>query len=352
LSDERSYQLNASTDLDADKSVPGTASEPLLEVENLAVSIRGVRVVSHVSLRVEAGEVVGLVGESGSGKTLTGLSVLSLLPFAARATGRVSFSGVDMLNASKSQLRALRGHKVSMIFQEPLSSLNPAFTVGRQIVHVIRAHEDVSVRQASVRAVQGLGEVGLPNPGEIFHSFPHELSGGMAQRAMIAMALACHPDLLIADEPTTALDATIQAQIMELLRRIVEDRQLAVLLISHNMALISENCGRVVTLYCGQVVSMDSTRGLLNSPSHPYAWALQQAARVDFASESGWGGISGVPANPFAPPSGCRFHPRCPFAKERCSREEPELVALPSGALTRCLLHDEIKLPVLEDWDA
>jgi peptide/nickel transport system ATP-binding protein len=329
-----------------------TKSGTLLEVDHLAVSIRGARVVSDVSLTVDAGEVVGLVGESGSGKTLTGLSVLNLLPYAAKATGLVKFRGVDMLTASKSELRALRGGEVSMIFQEPLSSLNPAYTVGRQIVHVIRAHEDVSVRQASVRAVQGLGEVGLPNPVEIFHSFPHELSGGMAQRTMIAMALACQPQLLIADEPTTALDATIQAQIMELLQRIVEERQLAVLLISHNMALISEMCGRVVTMYCGQVVSTDSTRGLLNSPSHPYAWALQQAARVEFAAEEGWGGIKGVPANPLAPPSGCRFHPRCPFAEERCAREEPVLIALPSGALTRCLLHDEIQLPVLEVWDA
>jgi peptide/nickel transport system ATP-binding protein len=348
LSDEASPPLATRLDLPASQA----AGETLLEVEHLAISIRGAQVVSDVSLKVGAGEVVGLVGESGSGKTLTGLGVLGLLPNAAKPTGRVNFLGVDMLNASKKELRALRGAEVSMIFQEPLSSLNPSFTVGRQIVHVIRAHEELSVREASVRAVQRLGEVGLPNPGEIFHSFPHELSGGMAQRAMIAMALACEPKLLIADEPTTALDATIQAQIMELLQRVVEERQLAVLLISHNMALISEMCGRVVTMYCGQVVSMDSTRGLLNAPSHPYAWALQQAARVEFGAEDGWGGIKGVPANPFAPPSGCRFHPRCPFAEERCAREEPALVELSSGALTRCLLHDEIKLPVLEDWDA
>lgn len=352
MSDSASFQRGSRTSLDRESSAAEISNGPLLEIEHLAVSIHGANVVNDVSLKVESGEVVGLVGESGSGKTLTGLSVLGLLPYAARATGIVNFCGVNMLAAPKNQLRTLRGGEVSMIFQEPLSSLNPSFTVGRQIVHVIRAHEEVSIRQASVRAVQGLGEVGLPNPGGVFHSFPHELSGGMAQRAMIAMALACQPQLLVADEPTTALDATIQAQIMELLQRIVEDRQLSVLLISHNMALISEMCGRVVTMYCGQVVSMDSTRGLLNSPSHPYAWALQQAARVEFVSEDGWGGIKGVPANALAPPSGCRFHPRCPFAEDRCAREEPTLVEIPSGALTRCLLHDQIKLPVLEDWDA
>ncbi|TDV57717.1 ABC transporter ATP-binding protein [Actinophytocola oryzae] len=318
----------------------------LLRVADLGLSIGGTRLLSDVSFTLSEGEVVGLVGESGSGKTLTGLTVMGLLPPTAEATGTVEFQGNDLLTAGPEELRRLRGSELSMIFQEPRASLHPARPVGKQIVDVVRAHEQVSKAVAQDRACDLLAQVGLPNPRRTLSAYTHELSGGMCQRIMIAMALVCEPRLLLADEPTTALDVTIQAQIIELLRGLAEERGLTVLLISHNLGVVSDLCSRVITMYCGQVVTVDRTDHLLRHPQHPYPWALLQASAVDLDTEREheWTGIAGTPANPARPPVGCRFHPRCPHRTETCESTSPDLVAAEGGGLTRCLRHEELTL--------
>ena len=318
---------------------------PLLTVDGLCLSIGAAALLNDITFTVDRGEVVGVVGESGSGKTLTGLSVLGLVPPGARLAGRVTVSGTELTSAPRDVLRAMRGGEVSMIFQEPRSSLNPAMPIGRQIADVIRAHRSASRRQATVAAISLLGRVGLPSPRTTFAAYPHELSGGMCQRAMIAMALACGPSLLIADEPTTALDVTVQAQIIALLRSIADERGLAVLLITHNLAVVTQVCDRIITMYCGQIVNADSTRAVVTAPSHPYTWALLSAGRPELAS-AGFrdpAELTGQPASPVSPPAGCRFHPRCPVAEPRCANTVPGLVAA-DGGQTRCLRYPELVL--------
>jgi peptide/nickel transport system ATP-binding protein len=324
---------------------PDGGAADLLEVDGLDLAIGGVPLLSEVSFSCAAGEVVGLVGESGSGKTLTGLSVMGLLPTGAEVGGRITFDGTDLLGASPEQLRRLRGTRLSMIFQEPRASLHPARPVGRQIVDVVRAHEPgVPIAAARERAADLLAQVGLPTPRQTLQAYTHELSGGMCQRVMIAMALVCEPALLIADEPTTALDVTIQAQIIALLRRLAEERGLSVVLISHNLGVVSDLCSRVVTMYCGQVVNIDRTGELLRRPRHPYPWALLRASDVDLDQAREWAGIPGTPANPARPPQGCRFHPRCPYRTEACEAAVPPLEPTASGSLTRCVRHAELHL--------
>jgi peptide/nickel transport system ATP-binding protein len=318
---------------------------PLLSVDGLCLSIGAATLLNDITFTVDRGEVVGLVGESGSGKTLTGLSVLGLVPPGARLAGRITVSGTELTSAPRDVLRAMRGGEVSMIFQEPRSSLNPASPIGRQIADVIQAHQDISRRQAAAAAISLLGQVGLPNPRTTFAAYPHELSGGMCQRAMIAMALACGPSLLIADEPTTALDVTVQAQIIALLRSIADERGLAVLLITHNLAVVTQVCDRIITMYCGQIVNADSTHAVVTAPSHPYTWALLSAGRPQLAP-AGFedaAELTGQPASPASPPVGCRFHPRCPFSEPGCSETVPELAAA-GGGLTRCLRYPELVL--------
>lgn len=326
---------------------PGTAAAgPALVVAGLSLAIGGATLLSDISLTVDRGEMVGLVGESGSGKTLTGLSILGLVPHGARIKGSVRVSGVDMTTAQPAVLRQTRGAQVSMIFQEPRSSLSSALPVGRQIADVLRAHLDMTRRQAGTAALSLLGQVGLPSPRTCFGAYPHELSGGMCQRVMIAMALSCGPTLLIADEPTTALDVTVQAQIITLLRSIADDRGLAVLLITHNLAVVTQVCDRVVTLYCGQVVNADTTEGVLGAPSHPYTWALLESGRVQLSgsdADASSAELAGQPASPVNPPEGCRFHPRCPFAQPRCAAAVPELTAV-NGGQTRCVRYGELVL--------
>jgi peptide/nickel transport system ATP-binding protein len=317
----------------------------VLRVDGLRLALAGVTLLSGVSLTAARGEMVGLVGESGSGKTLTGLSILGLLPPGATVAGRIEVAGTDMTSAAPGVLRRLRGAQVSMIFQEPRSSLSPALTVGRQIVDVLRAHLPVSRKEAAATALSLLGQVGLPSPRRCFAAYPHELSGGMCQRVMIAMALACGPSLLIADEPTTALDVTVQAQIITLLRSIADERGLSVLLITHNLAVVTQVCDRVVTMYCGQVVNADTTAGVLDAPSHPYTWALLEAGRLQLrpGGPAARAELPGQPASPSRPPQGCRFHPRCPFAVADCTTNVPELVAV-RGGQTRCLRHADLTL--------
>jgi peptide/nickel transport system ATP-binding protein len=319
-------------------------SSDLLDVQGLELSIAGTRLLSDVSFTMGAGEVVGLVGESGSGKTLTGLSIMGLLPPTATLGGQVVFQGNDLATASREEVRRLRGNELSMIFQEPRASLHPARPVGRQIVDVVRAHEQVSTAVARDRACELLAQVGLPSPRRTLSAYTHELSGGMCQRVMIAMALVGEPSLLIADEPTTALDVTIQAQIIALLHRLADERGLSILLISHNLGVVSDLCSRVITMYCGQVVNVDRTEHLLRRPRHPYPWALLRASTVDIDAPEDWSGIAGAPANPAHPPHGCRFHPRCPYRTDACEADVPALVETDGGGLTRCVRHTELDL--------
>ena len=323
--------------------MPDDPGGRLLTVTGLDVAIGGTPLLSDVAFTVDAGEVVGLVGESGSGKTLTGLTLMGLLPAAATVRGSVTFGGTDLTAAGPEELRRLRGSELSMIFQEPRASLHPARPIGKQLVDVVRAHENVSKAEARERAGDLLARVGLPSPARTMAACTHELSGGMCQRIMIAMALVCRPRLLIADEPTTALDVTIQAQIVALLREMAADLGLSVLLISHNLGVVSELCSRVITMYCGQVVNIDRTDALLDRPRHPYPQALLQAADVD-VEQGEWVAIGGTPADPAAPPPGCRFHPRCPHRTDVCETGVPALAATESGALTRCVRHDELTL--------
>ncbi len=246
----------------------------LLEVDRLGLAIGGTQLLSDVSFTLAAGEVVGLVGESGSGKTLTGLTVLGLLPPDSTTTGTVTFAGTELLTADAEHLRRLRGNELSMIFQEPRASLHPARPVGKQIVDVVRAHENVSKAAARDRACDLLAQVGLPNPRRTLAAYTHELSGGMCQRVMIAMALVCEPRLLIADEPTTALDVTVQAQILELLDGLRAETGMGLLLITHDLGVVAETADRVAVMYAGRIVETGPTDAVLSAPRHPYTEGL------------------------------------------------------------------------------
>ncbi|SRR5579875_134948 len=324
----------------------------VLSLQGFGLELAGTNLLDDVTFSLRRGEVLGLVGESGSGKTLTGLSILGLAPPGSKLRGSIRFKGRELVGASSDTVRSLRGSQLAMIFQEPRSSLNPAISIGRQIVDVIRVHDRGMSRQdARSRAVELLGQVGIPNPRALFGAYPHELSGGMCQRAMIAMALSGEPEVLVADEPTTALDVTVQAQIVKLLRSIADERALAVLLISHNLAVVGTVCDRVATMYCGQVVNVDSVTDALTSPSHPYTMALVLAALRASLSSSGAGHeasneLTGMPANPAAPPNGCRYWPRCPYAQDRCSDTVPDLTVFADGRSTRCLRHAELSLRI------
>jgi oligopeptide/dipeptide ABC transporter ATP-binding protein len=310
-----------------------------LTVSNLHVTLdrqgRPVPVVDDLSLEIQEGEIVGMVGESGSGKTMTALSVLQLLPRKARVTGSIRLEGQELIDLPESEMQQVRGARVGMVFQEPVAALNPVFTVGAQLQAAARAHRDLSRGEARDRAVELLGNVGLPEPELRLGQYPHQLSGGMCQRVMIAMALASGARLLIADEPTTSLDVTIQDEIVRLIRRLAVDSGIAVLFISHDLGLVSRLCHRVAVVYAGQIVEAGPTRALLESPLHPYTQALLRC--VPNLHEVGVvrRGIPGTPPLPGAVPAGCRFHPRCEFAMEAC-RSPQRLEPLAEDHLVRC----------------
>ncbi len=330
---------------------------PLLDVRDLVTEIvdgegrrkkhaGGRRAVDGVSLTVERGGVVGLVGESGSGKSMTALSILGLLPPAARvAGGQVLFddqlnnrSIIDLVALDERRLRRLRGSRIAMIFQEPMTSLNPVFTVGDQVGEPLRIHRGLGRRAALDEAVRLLELVGIADPRRRAGEYPHQLSGGMRQRVMIAMALACGPDLLIADEPTTALDVTIQAQILELLSRLRKELGMAMLLITHDLAVVAETCDEVVVMYAGQVVERAAASSLLTAPRHPYTSGLLRAVpRGDGSSHGGrLAEIPGMVPSLDALPAGCRFADRCDRVEARCRSELPALVEIAPGHLARC----------------
>ncbi len=320
----------------------GDAGAPLLEVRGLRTwfqTDRGLfRAVDGISFEVGRGRTVGLVGESGCGKSVTSLSLMGLV---ASPPGQVSaeairFEGDDLLGMSPQARRLLRGGRMSMIFQEPMTSLNPVHTIGRQIVEAIRAHSDMSAEQAKARAIEVLELVRIPSAAQRFDDFPHHLSGGMRQRVMIAMALACEPALLIADEPTTALDVTIQAQILELLRDLQQRLGMAILIITHDLGVIAELADEVIVMYAGRIVESAPVGALFADPQHPYTIGLLGSIpRLDVDRER-LSTIEGTVPSPANQPAGCRFAPRCPFADARCHAEEPTLRELGPAHRVAC----------------
>ncbi len=305
---------------------------PLLEVKALCTSFftdaGEVRAVDRVSFSVEPGKLMGLVGESGSGKTATVLSIMRLLPESARATGgEIFFQGKDLLKVSEPEMRTIRGARIAMIFQEPMTSLNPVFTIGSQVGEAIRLHQRTSRRETHDRVIEALRMVGIADPERRIDDYPHQLSGGMRQRVMIAMALSCNPQLLIADEPTTALDVTIQAQILELIRELQDRLKLAVILVTHDLGIVNEYADAVTILYAARVMEQASVRDLFRNPLNPYTKGLLESIPgIDGKPRRRLQAIPGTIPSALKPPPGCRFHPRCPIAVAQCSAGDPPLV--------------------------
>jgi peptide/nickel transport system ATP-binding protein len=326
-------------------------ADPLLRVRDLRtyfVTDQGggtARAVDGVSFDLHAGETLGLVGESGCGKTVTSLSILRLIPEPPghiRPGSYIEFEGRNLLTLAPKDLRAVRGNRIAMIFQEPMTSLNPVLTIGDQVAEAAIVHQRLSGAAGRARAIEMLRQVGIPDPEERVDHYPHQLSGGMRQRVMIAMALICHPQILIADEPTTALDVTIQAQILELLSRLQQQLGMAVLLITHDLGVVAGSADRVVVMYAGQVVESAPTRTLFARPGHPYTEGLMASIpRLDRPRERLHSIPGSVPAAT-AWPAGCRFHPRCPYAWDKCRTEEPPLLETGAdGQAARCWLVSE-----------
>lgn len=315
----------------------------LLEIRDLYLEFKTSRgmlkALNGISFSVQKGEVLGLVGETGCGKTVTGLSILRLLSRSASITkGVISMEGVDLLKLSKAEMEKTRGSKIAMIFQDPSSSLNPVFTVSEQMVRVIRRHTELSKHKAIKHASDMLQAVGLPDVERILDSYPHQLSGGQQQRVMIAMALSCHPHLLIADEPTTALDVTIQAQILKLIRQLQKEFDISAILITHNLGVVAHTCDRLVILYAGRVAEIGTTRQVFKLPQHPYSRGLLSAVPRPGNRGQKMAVIPGVvPSNPGLL-IGCPFAPRCEFAFERCTREVPVLYPISEGHSSACFL--------------
>jgi len=321
----------------------------ILKVDDLRVSFATedgvVQAVSGVSFELRAGEVLAIVGESGSGKSVTAQTITGLTRAPnARITGSVTYRGRELNGLDDDQLRDVRGEQIAMIFQDPMTSLNPVYRVGDQIAEMIRAHRDVSKREAADRAVELLRSVGIPNPERRVRHYPHEFSGGMRQRVMIAMALSLEPDVLIADEPTTALDVTVQAQILRLIDQLNSDRDLAVILITHDLGVVAEVADRVVVMYAGQIVENATLDETFYDPQHPYTWGLLGSLmRLDQSRTARLAQIPGQPPSLLAPPAGCRFAPRCAYAFDKC-HEPPALEARAGGNhLDRCWLDPQEK---------
>jgi peptide/nickel transport system ATP-binding protein len=319
--------------------------EALLQVSDLRTYFHTpegtARAVDGVDLELAAGEVLGLVGESGCGKSVTALSILRLIPEPPGeiVSGRVLLQGQDLLALKESEMRAVRGNRISMIFQEPMTSLNPVFRIGDQISEAISLHQGLPAGHARDRAVQMLKTVGIPSPHIRYRDYPHQLSGGMRQRVMIAMAFSCNPDILIADEPTTALDVTIQAQILELMRELQQNTNSAIIFITHNLGIIAENAQRVMVMYTGRVVESADVKTIFNDPKHPYTLGLlasiprkgKRRGRDTLLS------IPGIVPSLFDLPSGCAFGDRCPeFEEGVCDRQDPSLVEIEAGHFVRC----------------
>ncbi len=311
-------------------------AEPLLDVRDLKVHFDTpdgvVKAVDGVSFTVARGETLGVVGESGSGKSVTFLTVMGLITRRqARLEGQILFKGRDLLSLGVEDMRKIRGIEMGMVFQDPMTSLHPMYRVGAQIVEAIRAHKDIPKQEAHEQAVEMLRRVGIPKPAERARQFPHEFSGGMRQRAMIAMALALNPDLLIADEPTTALDVTVQAQILDLIDRLQEEFHAAVVIITHDLGVVAEHCDDIQVMYAGKLVEQGTRDDIYYDAHHPYTWGLLQSiSRMDVEGEERLRPIRGLPPSLIHPPPGCPFHPRCPYVMDVCKVEVPPLLS-PDG---------------------
>ncbi|RRJ62572.1 ABC transporter ATP-binding protein [Paenibacillus oralis] len=330
-------------------------TQTLLEVKGLKTEFRreggAVLAVAGVDFRIGKGEVLGLVGESGCGKSVTSLSVMRLLKDTPGriAAGEVRFEGADLVSLKEQDMRRIRGKELAMIFQEPMTSLNPVLRIGKQLEEPIRLHLGYDRKRAREHAVHMLNLVGIPRAEEVMSDYPHQLSGGMRQRVMIAMAMSCHPKLLIADEPTTALDVTIQAQILDLMRRLKEEREMGMLLITHDLGVVAEMCDRVVVMYAGRVVEQAPVEELFENPQHPYTQGLIRSVPKLRQKKRRLDSIPGNVPDLAHMPAGCKFAPRCPHAAERCLAQEPELLPVGKvcegeagmGRLSRCWLTEE-----------
>jgi peptide/nickel transport system ATP-binding protein len=351
-----------------------STNEPLLRVENLKVEFPGedgvVHAVDGVSYEVHEGRTLGIVGESGSGKTVSSLTTLGLTRRqGANISGRIMFDGRDLVSLPEEELRSIRGNDIAMIFQDPLSSLHPLYRVGDQLVEAVRAHRHMPKPQARERAIELLGLVGIPDPRRRVDEYPHEFSGGMRQRAMIAMALMNDPKLLIADEPTTALDVTVQAQILALMERLQSELGMAILIITHDLGVVAEMADDIAVMYAGRIVETTSAERLFSAPEHPYTWGLLRSIPTmegytwglmkAMASEGPPGRqdlvpIPGTPPSLINPPSGCHFHPRCPYSQPEHTRVDPLLEPVAGGEphQVACLLESDVRRRLWEQLRA
>jgi peptide/nickel transport system ATP-binding protein len=324
---------------------------PLLRVEDLRVEFPSedgvVHAVDGITYQVHSGRTLGIVGESGSGKTVSSLTTLGLTRRqGARVSGRILFEGQDLVTLPEDGLRAIRGNDIAMVFQDPLSSLHPLYKVGRQLIEAVRAHRDVSKAKARERAVELLGLVGIPDPARRVDQHPHEFSGGMRQRVMIAMALVNEPKLLIADEPTTALDVTVQAQILALLERLQRELGMAIVIITHDLGVVAEMADDIAVMYAGRIVETASAARVFSAPEHPYTWGLLKSIPTLGSSRTqDLVPIPGAPPSLVSPPSGCHFHPRCPYAQPDHARIDPALEPVPDepGHHVACLLEADVR---------
>lgn len=321
----------------------------LLEVRNLKTYFfqknKEIPAVDGVDFTVQPGETVAIVGESGSGKSVTSLSILKLVPSPGKIVeGEIIFNGKDLVSLPEKEMGYIRGNQISMIFQEPMTSLNPVFTIGEQISEVYQIHRNLSKREAKEKSIEMLKLVGIPSPEKRIDQYPHELSGGMRQRVMIAMALACNPKLLIADEPTTALDVTIQAQILRLIKELQEKLHMSVIFITHDLGVVAETCDYVAVMYCGKVVEFADVKTLFKNPQHPYTVGLLNSLPRHDIDQEELIAIKGNVPSPFEMPNGCAFAPRCPHASAICHTKEPELVAHLENNEIRCWIYSN-------EWD-
>ena len=314
----------------------------LIEVNNLEVVFRTssgtLKAVTDVTFQMQSGETLGIVGESGSGKSVVSLSIMGLIknPPGQITKGEINFSNKNLLQFSSEEMQRIRGNDISMVFQEPMTSLNPLHTCGQQIIEPILLHGKLHKKAAIKESLQLLNNVGIRNPEQIFKSYPHQLSGGMRQRVMIAMALACQPKLLIADEPTTALDVTIEAQIIDMMHRLKNQIGAGIIMISHNLALMAKVCDRILVMYCGRIVEEGTVSSLINNPKHPYTVGLLASTPIITKNRTRLKPIEGVVPNPFSMPSGCAFHPRCNEKFNDCSQNVPNLKLIDEQRKIRC----------------
>ncbi|MDQ0350476.1 peptide/nickel transport system ATP-binding protein [Alkalibacillus filiformis] len=322
-------------------------SDVILELEDLHTHFftdsGEIPAVDGVSFKVHKGEVVGVVGESGCGKSVTSLSIMQLVPSPPGkiVSGQINFKGENLAQATEKRMRQVRGNEISMIFQEPMTSLDPLYTIGNQLIEAIRMHRKMSKKEAKRKAIDMLNLVGIPRPSEVVDEYPHQLSGGMRQRVMIAMAMSCDPEVLIADEPTTALDVTIQAQILDLMRGLNKEHNTGILLITHDLGIVAEMCDRVVVMYAGQVVEEGSVREILKDPKHPYTKGLIRSLPKIHEKEQKLYSIPGTVPKVSMEHVGCRFAPRCEYTFDRCFSDDPELYETDVERRSRCFLYDD-----------